>query len=347
MNRHSHVAVVGATGAVGIEMLKTLEKRNFPLQQLTLLASARSTGKTLKFRGQSLTVKELTKDAFKGIDIALFSAGGSISKEFAPIAAKAGCVVIDNSSAFRMDDTVPLVIPEINGADVHQHRGIIANPNCTTAVALMALYPLHQAFFVKRIFASSYQAVSGTGAKAIEELKRQIEQSVKGQPITKEVYPHQIAFNVLPHVDSFLSDGYTKEEMKMQNEGRKIMHHPTFRASVTCVRVPVYRAHSVAVSAEFAKPVSVEAAREVLKKAPGLQLIDEPQRNQYPLPLFLAEQDDCAVGRLRMDCALENGLAFWVSGDQLLKGAALNAVQIAEELLKEPATARRAVEVAA
>jgi aspartate-semialdehyde dehydrogenase len=312
-----------------------------------LLASARSTGKTLKFRGQSLTVKELTKDAFKGIDIALFSAGGSISKEFAPIAAKAGCVVIDNSSAFRMDDTVPLVIPEINGADVHQHRGIIANPNCTTAVALMALYPLHQAFFVKRIFASSYQAVSGTGAKAIEELKRQIEQSVKGQPITKEVYPHQIAFNVLPHVDSFLSDGYTKEEMKMQNEGRKIMHHPTFRASVTCVRVPVYRAHSVAVSAEFAKPVSVEAAREVLKKAPGLQLIDEPQRNQYPLPLFLAEQDDCAVGRLRMDCALENGLAFWVSGDQLLKGAALNAVQIAEELLKEPAAARRAVEVAA
>lgn len=336
MNRHLHVAVVGATGAVGIEMLKTLEKRNFPVGQLTLLASARSTGKTLKFRGRDVTVKELTKDAFPGIDIALFSAGGSISKEFAPIAAKAGCVVIDNSSAFRMDDTVPLVIPEINGADVQQHRGIIANPNCTTAVALMALYPLHQAFFVKRIFASSYQAVSGTGAKAIEELKRQIEQSVRGQEITKEVYPHQIAFNVLPHVDSFLPDGYTKEEMKMQHEGRKIMHHPTFRASVTCVRVPVYRAHSVAISAEFAKPVSVEAAREVLKKAPGLQVIDEPQRNQYPLPLFLAEQDDCAVGRLRLDCAFENGLAFWVSGDQLLKGAALNAVQIAEELLKEP-----------
>ncbi len=337
MNRNPHVAVVGATGAVGIEMIKTLEKRNFPLAQLTLLASARSVGKKLKFRGEELTVKELTQDAFTGLDIALFSAGGSISKEFGPIAAKAGCVVIDNSSAFRMDETVPLVIPEINGSDVALHRGIIANPNCTTAVALMALYPLHQAFFVKRIFASSYQAVSGTGAKAIEELKRQVEEIVSGRPATKEVYPHQIAFNVLPHVDSFLQDGYTKEEMKMQNEGRKIMHHPTFRASVTCVRVPVYRAHSVAVSAEFAKPVSVEAARQVLKNAPGLQLVDEPSKNQYPQPLFLAEQDDCAVGRVRMDCALDNGLAFWVVGDQLLKGAALNAVQIAEELLKVPA----------
>ena len=337
MNRNLHVAVVGATGAVGIEMLKTLEKRNFPVAQLTLLASARSVGKKLTFRGKEVTVKELTKDAFTGIDIALFSAGGSISKEFAPIAAKAGCVVIDNSSAFRMDEKVPLVIPEVNAADVQQHQGIIANPNCTTAVALMALYPLHQAFFVKRIFASSYQAVSGTGAKAIEELKRQVDQIVHGQPVTREVYPHQIAFNVLPHVDSFLTDGYTKEEMKMQHEGRKIMHHPTFRASVTCVRVPVYRAHSVAISAEFAKPVSVEAARAVLAKAPGLQVIDEPAKNQYPLPLFLAEQDDCAVGRIRMDCALDNGLAFWVSGDQLLKGAALNAVQIAEELVKQPA----------
>jgi aspartate-semialdehyde dehydrogenase len=334
MNKKPHVAVVGATGAVGIEMIKTLEKRNFPVGKLTLLASARSTGKKLKFRGEEITVKELTKDAFEGIDIALFSAGGSISKEFAPSAVKAGCVVVDNSSAFRMDDTVPLVIPEINAADVKLHRGIIANPNCTTAVALMALYPLHQAFGVTRIFASSYQAVSGTGAKAIEELKRQVDQTVKGQAITKEVYPHQIAFNVLPHVDSFLADGYTKEEMKMQNEGRKIMHHPGFRASVTCVRVPVYRAHSVAISAEFERPVTVEAARAVLKKAPGLQVMDEPAKNSYPQPLLMAEQDDCAVGRIRRDCALENGLAFWVSGDQLLKGAALNAVQIAEELLK-------------
>src|SRR6267378_284613 len=334
MNRNPHVAVVGATGAVGIEMIKTLEKRNFPAGKLTLLASARSAGKKLKYRGQDITVQELTKDSFKGIDIALFSAGGSISKEFAPIAAKAGCVVIDNSSAFRMDDAVPLVVPEINAADVKQHQGIIANPNCTTAITLMALYPLHQAFGVKRVFASSYQAVSGTGAQAIEELKRQVGQVVAGNPVTKEVYPHQIAFNVLPQVDSFLPSGYTKEEMKMENEGRKIMHHDKFRASVTCVRVPVYRSHSIAVSAEFEKPVTVEAAREVLKKAPGLQVLDDPAKNEYPQPLFWAEQDDCAVGRIRRDCALDNGLAFWVSGDQLLKGAALNAVQIAEELLE-------------
>lgn len=334
MNSRPHVAVVGATGAVGIEMIKTLEKRNFPVGKLTLLASARSVGKKLKFRGEDITVQELTKTSFGGIDIALFSAGGSISKEYAPVAVQAGCVVVDNSSAFRMDDKVPLVVPEINAADVKWHKGIIANPNCTTAITLMALYPLHQAFFCKRIFASSYQAVSGTGAKAILELERQVGQIVQGQPVTREVYPHQIAFNVLPHVDSFLPTGYTKEEMKMENEGRKIMHHPTFRASVTCVRVPVYRAHSVAVSAEFEKPVTVEAAREALRQAPGLQVVDEPARNQYPLPLYQAEQYDCAVGRLRKDCAMDNGLCFWVSGDQLLKGAALNAVQIAEELLK-------------
>jgi aspartate-semialdehyde dehydrogenase len=334
MNRNPHVAVVGATGAVGIEMIKTLEKRNFPVGKLTLLASARSVGKKLKFRGQEIAVTELTKDSFNGIDIALFSAGGNISKEFAPIAAKAGCVVVDNSSAFRQDDNVPLVIPEINAADVKSHKGIIANPNCTTAITLMALYPLHQVFGVKRIFASSYQAVSGTGAQAIEELKRQVEQVVSGKTVTKEVYPHQIAFNVIPQVDSFLPSGYTKEEMKMENEGRKIMHHEKFRASVTCVRVPVYRSHSIAVSAEFEKPVSVEAARAVLKKAPGLDLIDEPENKKYPMPLFTSEKDNCEVGRIRLDCALDNGLCFWVSGDQLLKGAALNAVQIAEELLK-------------
>ena len=334
MNRNPHVAVVGATGAVGIEMIKTLEKRQFPVGKLTLLASARSAGKKLKFGGQDVTVTELTKDSFAGIDIALFSAGGSISKEFAPIAARAGCVVIDNSSAFRMDDAVPLVIPEINASDVKKHRGIIANPNCTTAITLMALYPLHQAFGVKRIFASSYQAVSGTGAKAIEELERQVKEVVHGKPVTKEVYPHQIAFNVLPHVDSFLPSGYTKEEMKMENEGRKIMHHPSFRASVTCVRVPVYRAHSVAVSAEFENPVTVEAAREVLRKAPGIDVVDNPENMEYPLPLYVAEKDNCEVGRLRKDCALDNGLCFWVAGDQLLKGAALNAVQIAEVLLK-------------
>ncbi len=334
MNRNPHVAVVGATGAVGIEMIKTLEKRKFPAGKLTLLASARSVGKKLPYNGQKIEVKELTKDSFKGIDIALFSAGGSISKEYAPIAAKAGCVVVDNSSAFRQDDKVPLVIPEINAEDVKWHKGIIANPNCTTAITLMALYPLHQAFGVKRIFASSYQAVSGTGAKAIEELKRQVGEIVAGKPATKEVYPHQIAFNVLPHVDSFLPSGYTKEEMKMENEGRKIMHHPGFRASVTCVRVPVYRSHSIAVSAEFEKPVTVEAARAVLKKAPGLDLVDEPENKKYPMPLFTSEKYNCEVGRIRKDCALENGLCFWVSGDQLLRGAALNAVLIAEELLK-------------
>jgi len=334
MNRNPHIAVVGATGAVGIEMIKTLEKRNFPVSKLTLLASARSVGKKLKFRGEDAAVKELTKDSFKGIDIALFSAGGSISKEFAPIAAKAGCVVVDNSSAFRMDDSVPLVVPEVNASDVKWHKGIIANPNCTTAITLMALYPLHKAFTVNRIFASSYQAVSGTGAKAIEELKRQVGEIVSGKPATKEVYPYQIAFNVLPQVDSFLATGYTKEEMKMENEGRKIMHHPNFRASVTCVRVPVYRSHSIAVSAEFEKPVSVEAARAVLRKASGIDLVDEPENRKYPMPLFTSEKYNCEVGRIRKDCALDNGLCFWVCGDQLLKGAALNAVQIAEELLK-------------
>ena len=334
MNRNPRVAVVGATGAVGVEMIKTLGKRNFPVSKLTLLASARSVGRKLKFRNQEIAVDELTKDSFKGIDIALFSAGGGISKEFAPLAAKAGCVVIDNSSAFRMDDSVPLVIPEINAADARLHKGIIANPNCTTAITLMALFPLHEAFNVGRIFAASYQAVSGTGAKAIEELERQVGQIVSGRPVTKEVYPHQIAFNVLPQVDSFLPDGYTKEEMKMQNEGRKIMHHPAFRASVTCVRVPVYRAHSVAVSAEFKQPVSVDAAREVLSKAPGLDVVDDPEKKEYPMPLYTAEKYNCQVGRIRKDCALDNGLCFWVSGDQLLKGAALNAVQIAEELLK-------------
>jgi aspartate-semialdehyde dehydrogenase len=334
MNRNPHVAVVGATGAVGIEMIKTLEKRNFPVGKLTLLASARSVGKKLKFRGQEIAVQELTKDSFAGIDIALFSAGGGISKEFAPIAAKAGCVVVDNSSAFRMDDSVPLVIPEINPGDVKLHHGIIANPNCTTAIALMAIYPLHRAFGVKRVFVSSYQAVSGSGAKGIEELERQMQQAAAGKPVTKEIYPHQIAFNVIPHVDVFLPNGYTKEEMKMQNEGRKIMHHDTFRASVTCVRVPVYRAHSVAVTAEFEKPVTAAAARDVLSRAPGLDVVDEPEKKEYPLPLYVAEKYNCQVGRIREDCAMDNGLCFWVAGDQLLKGAALNAVQIAEELVK-------------
>jgi aspartate-semialdehyde dehydrogenase len=259
-----------------------------------------------------------------------------------PLARDAGAVVIDNSSVFRMEADVPLVIPEINGDDVRKHRGLIANPNCTTAVALMAIYPLHRAFGVRRVFAASYQAVSGSGQRAIDELKHQVEATVlataspsgggRDRHSPPEVYPHAIAFNVLPHVDVFLESGYTKEEMKMQNEGAKIMHLPEFKASVTCVRVPVYRAHSVAVNAEFEKQVSVEQAREVLAKAPGLELVDEPHNNRYPMPLTVAGKDNCQVGRVRLDCALENGLSFWVSGDQLLKGAALNAVQIAELL---------------
>lgn len=332
MSRNLHVAIVGATGAVGVEMIKTLEKRKFPVGKLTLLASARSAGKSLPYMGEEIPVQELREDSFGGVDIALFSAGGSISKQYAPHAVSAGAVVVDNSSAFRMDDTVPLVVPEINGDDIKKSRGIIANPNCTTAITLMALWPLHVAFRVKRVIASSYQAVSGTGAQAIEELRQQVAALASGQPIEKKVYPHQIAFNVLPHVDSFMETGYTKEEMKMQNEGRRIMHHPTFKASVTCVRVPVYRAHSVAVNAEFERPVSLDKARAVLAQAPGLDLVDDPSNALYPLPLNCAEKENCEVGRLRYDCALDNGLAFWVAGDQLLKGAALNAVQIAERI---------------
>ena len=334
MREDLHIAIVGATGAVGLDMLKTLEKRNFPLGTLTPLASARSAGKTLPFRGQEILVQELTGDSFVGVDIALFSAGGAISKEFAPLAVNAGAVVVDNSSAFRMDDSVPLVVPEINTTDVATHKGIIANPNCSTIVTVMALYPLHQAFGVKRMFASTYQAVSGSGAMGIEELKRQVSEINDGREVTREVYPHQIAFNVLPHVDVFLESGYTKEEMKMVHESRKIMGLPGFQASVTCVRVPVYRAHSISVSAEFEKPVSVEHAREAIAAAPGIDLNDDIASNGYPLPLELAGQDNCQVGRIRKDCAMENGLSFWVAGDQLLKGAALNAVQIAEEVAR-------------
>ena len=331
MREDLHVAVVGATGAVGVEMLKTLEKRNFPVGRLTPLASVRSAGKTLPFWGQEITVQELTTDSFAGVDIALFSAGGEISGEFASRAVEAGAVVVDNSSAFRMDDNVPLVVPEINAAEVARHKGIIANPNCSTIVTVMALYPLHQAFGVKRMFASTYQAVSGSGAMGIAELERQVGEINEGREVSREVYPHQIAFNVLPHVDVFLDNGYTKEEMKMVHESRKIMGLPDFQASVTCVRVPVYRAHSIAISAEFEKPVSVEGAREAISGAPGIDLNDDVASNGYPLPLELAGQDNCQVGRIRKDCAMENGLSFWVAGDQLLKGAALNAIQIAEE----------------
>ncbi len=332
MGKSYDIAVVGATGAVGAELLDVLKRRAFPVGKLRLLASARSAGKTMRFRDEEICVQELRDDSFAGVDLAFFSAGGEISRRFAPIAVAAGAVVVDNSSTFRMNPDVPLVIPEINAVDAREHRGIIANPNCTTAVSLMALYPLHVAFGVRRVFASSYQAVSGSGSRAIAELKHQVSQAESNSPAAPEVYPHPIAFNVLPHVDSFLETGYTKEEMKMQNEGRRIMHLPDFRASVTCVRVPVYRAHSVAISVEFERRVSLPKAQDVLRKAPGLDVVDEPASNRYPMPIAAAGRDNCQVGRLRLDCAFENGLALWVSGDQLLKGAALNAVQIAELL---------------
>lgn len=325
-----NLAIVGATGAVGQEFLRVLERRNFPIASLRLLASPRSAGSYLNFCGKSLPVEVLTEKSFEGIDIALFSAGGNISKEYASHAVQAGAVVVDNSSAFRMDPNVPLVVPEINGADVKNHHGIIANPNCSTAIALMALFPLHQQFGLKRVIASTYQAVSGSGARGIQELEQQIKAIVTGGEVTTEIYAHQIAFNLLPHVDSFLDDGFTREEMKFQNEGRRIMHLADLRASVTCVRVPVYRAHSIAIHAEFEKPVDLTRAREALDQAPGIDLIDDPVQAHYPTPLQVAGKDNCQVGRLRRDAAFENGLAFWVCGDQILKGAALNAVQIAE-----------------
>lgn len=335
MNRHPHVAVVGATGAVGLEMIKTLEKRNFPVGKLTLLASARSVGKKLKFQGRDIAVEELTKDSFQGIDIALFSAGGSISKEYAPLAAKAGCVVVDNSSAFRQDDNVPLVVPEINAADVKWHKGIIANPNCSTAVALMGLFPLHRRFGLKRFIASSYQSVSGAGAEGVRELEAQVSAHAKGLPLQKKVFPYQIAFNVIPQVDTFGEDGYTGEETKIMLESRKILGLPDLPVSATCVRVPVVRAHSVSINAEFERPVSVAEARDAIAAFPGAMLVDDTARGQYPTPLDFSRVVKCGVGRIRLDSALPNGLAFWVSGDNLWKGAALNAVQVAELMVRD------------
>ncbi len=336
-----HIAVVGATGATGSELLRVLERRSFPVASLRPIGSARSAGKSVQFCGDSIPIEKLDAGSFEKIDIAFFSAGGDVSRSYVPIACQADAIAIDKSSAFRMDPHVPLVVPEINPDDVKLHRGIIANPNCTTTVMLMALHPLHKIFRVVRVFAATYQAVSGSGTRGVEELTRQTScfgkaTADRSPPATDSesaaVFPHPIAFNLLPHVDSFVENGYTKEEVKMQDETRKIMHLPELRISATCVRVPIYRAHSVAVTAEFERPVSVEQAREVLSKAPGLELVDEPHNNRYPMPLTVAGKDDCQVGRVRLDCALENGLSFWVSGDQLLKGAALNAVQIAELL---------------
>jgi aspartate-semialdehyde dehydrogenase len=328
-----HIAIAGATGAVGRGLLACLEQRDFPVGKLTLLASIRSAGTSLLFKGEDVPIQELTPDSFGGVDVALFSAGSHISNEFAPHAAAAGAIVVDNSSAFRLDPEVPLIVPEINPDDAKSvPKGIIANPNCTTIITLMGLNPLHREFGVKDIVVSSYQAVSGSGAKGIAELEQQVTAIVAGQPVEKSVYPHQIAFNVIPQVDSFEENGYTREEMKMQNEGRKILHHDSLRASVTCVRVPVYRSHAVAVTASFEKPIDLDRARACIDAAPGVQVRDDPSQSLYPTPLDSSNADDCLVGRMRHDLVFENGLAYWVVGDQVRKGAALNAVQIAELL---------------
>lgn len=333
MSQLKNIAIVGATGAVGEEMRLCLEQRNFPVRNLTLLASARSVGKTFPFRGQDIAIQELTHDSFAGIDIALFSAGGSISKEFGPSAAAAGCIVIDNSSAFRMDDDVPLVVPEINpDAARHHPKNIIANPNCTTIISLMALAPLHRAFGLQSIIASSYQAVSGSGAQGIAELEQQVHAIATGQAIIQKVYPRQIAFNVIPQVDVFTENGYTKEELKMLHEGQKILAHPALKVSCTCVRVPVYRSHSVSITAVFEKPITADAARATYAGLPGIRLCDDPANGIFPVPLDTTGKDDCLVGRIRKNIVLDNAIDLWVVGDQVRKGAALNAVQIAEIL---------------
>ena len=332
MNKKYRIGIVGATGAVGQELIELLFARDFPMSSLTLLASARSAGKKISHNGQTFTVEEAKPESFENLDIAIFSAGAGVSKILVPEAAKRGCIAIDNSSAFRMDPEVPLVVPEVNPEALASHKNIIANPNCTTAISLMALCPLHREFGLKRFFAATYQAVSGTGVAAMQELENQVRAFAKGEEMPVSVYPYQIAFNVIPHVDVFLENGYTKEEMKMLNETRKIMGIPNVLCSTTCV--PVMRAHSVAINAEFEKPVSVERAREVIAAFPGAELDDDVSQKKYPMPLMYQRKVKCGVGRIRKDLAFENGLSFWVAGDQLWKGAALNAVQIAECLVK-------------
>jgi aspartate-semialdehyde dehydrogenase len=329
------VGIVGATGAVGQELLRLLEERRFPVSALRLYASGRSAGKTLKFRGAEVRVEEAKAGAFAGVDLAFFAAGGSVTRALAADAVKSGCLVIDKSSALRMDPNVPLVIPEINPEALRTHKGIIANPNCSTAVALMGLWPLHKRFGLKRYFAATYQSVSGAGAEAVRELEAQNAELVAGKPVSRKVFPYQIAYNLIPQVDTFGPDGYTGEESKMMMESRKIMGLPNLGVSATCVRVPVVRAHSVAINAEFERPVSVAEAREAIAAFPGAELVDEPAKQAYPTPLDFSRKVKCGVGRIRIDSALTNGLALWVSGDNLWKGAALNAVQNAELMIRE------------
>jgi aspartate-semialdehyde dehydrogenase len=329
------VAIVGATGVVGQELLALLLERNFPLARLRLFASARSVGKVIESGGKKFIVEEAKPGVFGDVDVAFFAVDGATSRALAPDAVKAGCLVIDKSSAYRMDPAVPLVIPEINPEGLRSHQGIIANPNCSTAVTLMALWPLHLRFGLKRYFVATYQSVSGTGADAVDELEAQIQAHVAGAPMTKKVYPYQIAFNAIPQVDPFGADGYTGEETKMREESRRIMGLPDLKVSATCVRVPVVRAHSVAVNAEFERPVDVAAAREAIAAFAGAQLVDDPERRLYPTPLDFSRQVKCGVGRIRVDTALDNGLSLWASGDNLWKGAALNALQNAELMVRD------------
>ena len=327
------VAVAGATGAVGREMLKTLEERNLPATEVIALASARSAGSKVPFRDGELTVREMREDSFEGVDIALFSAGGSTSEKFAPHAVAAGCVVIDNSSAWRMDKRCPLVVPEVNADALDAHNGIIANPNCSTIQMLVALKPLHDAAKIKRVVVSTYQAVSGTGQKAIEELDRQVRQMFNMIEPEVKVYPHRIAFNCLPQIDVFLENDYTKEEMKMVHETVKILEDPSVKVTATCVRVPVFYGHSESVNIETERKLTAKEARAILAQAPGIQVYDNPSEKMYPMPIDAAGEDATFVGRIREDETIENGLNMWIVSDNIRKGAALNAVQIAETML--------------
>ena len=332
MSRHYNIAIVGATGAVGAEMMKTLEKRNFPVDNLRLLASKNSVGRKLRFKREEIVVEELTHRSFTGIDIALFSAGAARSREFGPAAARAGAVVIDNSSAFRMDKDVPLVVPEVNPEDSKCHHGIIANPNCTTIIMLVVLKPLYELSRITRITVSTYQSASGAGAKAMEELQKQAQQVLNGEPVSPDAFPYQIAFNLFSHNSKIDDSGYCEEERKMINETRKIMHDEAIKICATAIRVPVFRAHSESVNIEQERKVSVAEAKAALAQAPGVKIVDDPDKNYFPMPIDVTGTDDVVVGRIREDTGHERGLAFFICGDQLLKGAALNAVQIAELL---------------
>jgi aspartate-semialdehyde dehydrogenase len=337
--RAQTIAVVGATGAVGVEILRVLERRNFPVAGLKLLASKRSVGKTLEFKGKPYKVEELTAAAFKGVDIAFFSAGAGRSREFAPAAKAAGAVVIDNSSAFRMDPNVPLVVPEVNPGDLRWHKGLIANPNCTAMILAVAIWPIHQAVGIRRVIVSTYQSASGAGAAAMRELEDQAREYAAGKAITKSVFPHQIAFNVFSHNTKMADNGYNEEENKVVEETRKIFHEPELAIVPTCIRVPVLRAHAESIVLELAAPMSPEEARALLARSPGIKIVDDPVANHFPMPLEASGDLDVHVGRIRRDVSNPNGLALFVAGDQLLKGAAWNAVQIAEELANVTAVA--------